>query len=75
MYADRNYRTKKEFLAAVAAHAAGTGPAVTVYQPGVGGFFPSKRDGVTTVVGPHYPEPHRWYASVTIAAGVVVKAR
>jgi hypothetical protein len=66
VYADTNYRTKKALKEAVA-----NGKEVTVYQPG--GIFASQRDGRVTIEGPHYPEPHRWYATATIADGVIVK--
>lgn len=48
--------------------------AVTIFQPGpFGGNEP--KDGTTYLEGPHYPEPHRWYASATIKDGVVVKVK
>lgn len=68
MYTYENYRTKKELVADVKA-----GKQVRVYQPG--GIFPSQKDGEVSIEGPHYPEPHRWYASATIADGVVVKVK
>lgn len=57
MYAVKNFRTKKELKEAVAAGD------VPVFQPG--GMFPTKA-GPTCVEGPHYPEPHKWYASATV---------
>ena len=30
-------------------------------------------NGTVCLEGPHYPEPHRWYAQATIENGVVVK--
>ena len=72
MYTDRNFKTKKALKEAVAAHAAGTGPAVTYHQPGpFGGNEPL--NGSFSVEGPHYPEPHRWYARCTAKSGVIVK--
>lgn len=64
MYTDRNFRTKKDLKAAVLAGD------VCVYQPG--GMFPL-RDGAGVVEGPKFPEPHRWYASVTVKDGVILK--
>lgn len=29
--------------------------------------------GVVTIEGPHFPQPHRWYARCTIEEGEVVK--
>lgn len=66
MYTDVNFRTKKALRDAVAA-----GREIGVYQPG--GMFEGKRDGTATVEGPHYPEPHRWYARVQIRDGIIVK--
>lgn len=64
-YTVPNFRTKKAFLNALA-----SGP-VAVYQPGPFGHVP---DGITCLEGPHFPEPHRWYARVEVRAGYVVRA-
>jgi len=45
---------------------------VTVFQPGP---FLGKTDGEVSLEGPHYPEPHRWYARATIEGGVIVKVK
>ena len=67
MYTVHNYRTKAELKRAVKA-----GAKVGVYQPGpFGGSEPS--DGVISLEGPHFPEPHRWYARATLQDGLVVK--
>ena len=69
MYTDTNYKTKRALKEAVAA-----GTEVTYYQPGpFAGNEPS--DGTIYLEGPHYPEPHRWYAQATVRGGVVVKVR
>jgi len=65
MYADRNYKTKKALREAVAA-----GP-VPCHQPGP--FGPDVPDGRHCCEGPHYPEPHRWYATVVVKDGAIVK--
>lgn len=62
-YVSPNFRTKKALREAVA-----SGREVTVYSPGP---FGCKQDGRETVEGPHYPEPHKWYAQVTVEGGVV----
>ena len=67
MYTIKNFKTKKELLAAVKA-----GEQVEVYQPGP---FPGKTDGHISLEGPHYPEPHRWYASAEIKDSIIVKVR
>lgn len=66
MYVDPNYLTKKAFKDAVAA-----GIEHRPYNPA--GMWGPPENGRTTVEGPHYPKPHRWYASVTLKDGVVVK--
>lgn len=67
MYTDRNFKTKKALKDAVA-----TGQQVTIYAPGMG---TPKRDGIEFIEGPHYPEPHRWYAQVEMKNGIVVKVK
>ena len=69
MYTTINFKTKKALKDAVA-----SGIKVTVYQPGpFGGNEP--RDGRVCIEGPHYPEPHRWYAECVLENGYVVKVR
>jgi hypothetical protein len=69
MYTSINFKTKKQLKEAVAA-----GRQVTVFQPGpFGGNEP--RDGRIALEGPHYPEPHKWYADCDLKDGVVVKVR
>ena len=71
MYTTKNFRTKKELKEAVA-----RGDKVTVYQPSAdltGAKVP--RDGAVFLEGPHYPEPHRWYAEATLKDGLVVKVK
>lgn len=48
---------------------------VTVYNPeaGLGQEAPTPDNGKVCVGGPHYPEPHKWYATVTLQNGEVVK--
>ena len=81
MYTDRNFKSKKAFKEAVAAYheispidGQRCGRAVTYHQPGpFGGNEP--RDGTVYFEGPHYPEPHRWYAQATVENGIVVKVK
>lgn len=65
MYVDPNFKTKKALKDAVKA-----GANVAVFQPGP--FGGNERDGEASVEGPHYPEPHRWYARVRVKDGMVV---
>lgn len=69
MYTTTNFKTKKALKEAVA-----NGQKVGIYQPGpFGGNEP--RNGKVCVEGPHYPEPHRWYAECTIEDGYIVKVK
>ena len=69
MYTDTNFKTKKALKEAVA-----KGEQVTYFQPGP---FGGKeiRDGTIFCEGPHYPEPHRWYAQCTVKDGVIVSVK
>jgi hypothetical protein len=64
-YVSPNYKSKKALKEAVAA-----GKPVTVFSPGP---FPCSTDGRVSIEGPHYPEPHRFYATVHVENGKVVK--
>lgn len=64
-YTDRNFKTKKELKAAVDA-----GKQIGVFNPGLGGAV---HDGKICIEGPHYPQPHSWYATVEVKGGVIVK--
>ena len=65
MYTSVNFKSKKALKEAVAA-----GKKIGIYSPGP---FPAPVNGKSTVEGPHYPEPHKWYAVVEVEAGRVVK--
>jgi hypothetical protein len=65
MYVRPNFPSKKALKEAVAA-----GKEVTVFSPGP---FPCPRDGRVSVEGPHYPQPHKWYAAVLVRNGIVYK--
>lgn len=64
-YTVTNFKSKKALRTALEA-----GEVVRVFQPGP--FGPVVRDGLTVLEGPHFPEPHRWYAQATIKDGQVV---
>ena len=74
MYTCINFKTKKDLKLAVAAFLQSKGDPVTYYQPGpFGGAEPTS--GTFCVEGPHYPEPHRWYAQVEAENGQIVKVK
>jgi hypothetical protein len=60
-YTDRNFKTKKDLKAAVAAGD------VTVFAPGP--FGGAVMDGLCYLEGPHFPKPHTWYAQVYVVDG------
>jgi len=69
MYTDRNFKTKKAIKEAIK-----SGDKITVFQPGpFGGNEPL--DGNVTLEGPHYPEPHRWYAQGVLRDGVLISIK
>ena len=67
MYSTINFQTKKALKEAVA-----KGERVTIFQPGPFGCSTPK-NGKVCLEGPHYPQPHKWYATATIEDGCVVK--
>jgi hypothetical protein len=68
MYVNPDYKSKKDFKAAVE-----SGKKHYPYNPS--GMFPTPENGTGVVEGPHYPKPHKWYAQVEIKDGVVVKVK
>ena len=67
MYTDTNFKTKKQLKEAVA-----SGKQVRLYAPA---FGVPNQNGTEYVEGPHYPQPHTWYAQVTVKDGIVVKVK
>lgn len=69
MYTCTNYKTKKALKDAFLA-----GKRIEVFQPNsdITGFA-VPLNGRVTLEGPHYPEPHRWYAQAVIQDGAIVK--
>ena len=65
MYVSPNFKSKKALKDALK-----VGQTVTVFSPGP---FPCPQNGTVSIEGPHYPEPHRWYARATVENGVVIK--
>ena len=68
MYVSPNFKTKKDLKKAV-----DEGRKVAVYNPGPFGDAPL--NGKCCVEGPHYPQPHRWYANVEVKGGYVVSVK
>lgn len=66
-YTEKNFRTKKELKEALE-----NGEKVRVYQPGLGDV---PVNGTVFLEGPHYPQPHTWYAQGTMIEGFLVKVK
>lgn len=72
MYAQTNFKTKKELKEAVRLANSNLGEPVTYFQPGpFSGNVP--QNGDVYLEGPHYPQPHKWYAKCVAKDGVIVK--
>ena len=67
MYVSPNFKTKKSLKEALA-----KGSKPTVFSPGP---FPCPQAGWVCVEGPHYPEPHKWYADVWVENGIIKKVK
>lgn len=65
-YVNPDYPTKKAFKAAIAA-------GKKHYTYSHAGIFEPTQNGSDCIEGPHYPKPHRWYASVKVQDGIVVE--
>ena len=81
MYTDANFKSKKALEAAVEAYntispvdGQRMGRKVTYHQPGPFGGNESC-NGTFCVEGPHYPQPHKWYATCTAVDGAIVKVK
>ncbi len=68
MYTCKNYASKKALVEDFKA-----GVKIETFQPG--GMFPAVRDGSITLEGPHYPKPHKWYASATVKDGIITAVK
>lgn len=68
MYTTTNFKTLKALKEAVKA-----GQKLTIFNPGPFGQPPD--NGTASVEGPHYPKPHKWYATVELKDGYIVKVK
>jgi hypothetical protein len=66
-YVFPNYKTKKALKEALKA-----GELIEVFEPGLGSVT---QNGVVCVKGPHYPQPHTWYAECTISDGRLTRVK
>jgi hypothetical protein len=68
MYTERNFKTKKALKEAVA-----NGEQVGVYS--VSPFEQGPFNGRVYLEGPHYPEPHKWYAQAEVKDSIIVSVK
>lgn len=66
-YVSPNFKTKKALRDALQ-----RGDLVTVFEPGLGS---TPLDGTVHLEGPHYPQPHAWYARGEMKNGKLVSAK
>lgn len=64
MYTVKNYKNKKQIKEDLKA-----GVKIECYAPGIGSV---PTNGTVFLEGPHYPEPHKWYAKGTMKDGYLV---
>lgn len=69
MYCHPNFRTKKALKEALA-----SGQRVTVTENTPWGTR-DVADGAVYLEGPHYPEPHKWYAQGVVKDGRLVSCK
>lgn len=67
MYTTKNYKSKKALKEDLA-----KGVRVTYFPHGLGKV---PQNGRITLEGPHYPEPHRWYAEAEVKNGIIVSVK
>jgi hypothetical protein len=67
MYVNPNFKTKKALKDAIV-----DGKNIEVFSPGIGDV---PTNGTVYLEGPHYPEPHKWYAQGEMKDGKLIKVR
>lgn len=68
MYCNKNFKTKKALKEAVEN---GEKHGVWGNQFGV----QPQKEGKATLSGPHFPQPHKWYAEVELKDGYIIKVK
>ena len=67
MYSIKNFKTKKELKEAIT-----RGEQIGIFAPGLGA---PKINGKEYLEGPHYPQPHKWYAEVMMKDGIIISVK
>ena len=76
MYCSENFKSKKALKEAVKEYVDGIRKEpITIYQPGPFGGDPTKLNGKFCVEGPHFPEPHKWYAECFVEDGKILRVK
>ena len=70
MYVSPDFKTKKSLKEALLA-----GKQVDVYQPNNMFNVQVPSNGTVYLEGPHFPQPHTWYAEGTMKDGKLVKVK
>jgi hypothetical protein len=73
-YTTINFKTKNKLKQAVMEQNQFERGKVTCFQPGLGPDL-SNYTGKVCLEGPHYPEPHKWYAEAELVNGIVVRVK
>lgn len=70
-YVIPNFKTKTILKRALEA-----GERIEIFDPGIGsGRDYSIFSGTVCVEGPHCPQPHKWYAELTLENGKIVRVK
>ncbi len=67
MYTVINFKTKKQLKEAVL-----SGKKIEIYAPGLD---TPAFNGTEYLEGPHYPEAHKWYATVEMKNGIIIEVK
>jgi hypothetical protein len=67
MYTRINFKSKKALREALV-----SGQELFCYSPGP---FPCPDNGWIALEGPHYPQPHKWYAEAFLNNGKIEKVK
>jgi len=68
-YTNKNFKTKKSIKKSLEEK-----EIIRCHNPGIGPDL-SNFTGKIFLEGPHYPEPHRWYAEAWLENGILVKIK
>lgn len=68
-YTVQNFKTKKAVKDALA-----SGKEIRCYNPGLGPVL-TNFTGSVSLEGPHYPQPHRWYAVGQLQDGILISIK